>query len=402
MENAVSQTNKLLLIIGLFWFAQYVYVPNTAPYLLSQKVSADLVGVIVGIYGGVQMTLRFPLGISADLLGRHKLIIIIGCCFSGGASLIRLVESNGYGFLIANVFSGVASSLWVSFMLLYTKYITPENMQKQIGYMFAANNFGIMLAFIISAFFFQYFGMDFLCLSSVISGSLALLLALSLKENDPQYAHLPNFNEPHVRPALLDLFKVALRGRIWFFAFLASIQQGITMTTIMSFSNEAALRIGGTSLEMGIMTVVFIIMNVVSSYYSGKPPFDRISQGFLVSSALALLAIYCFLSVMVDHIYQLIALQVFLGWSFGFVFSIATSEAIVGIEKYRRSSAIGLFQALFAFGMTVVPIIAGRMIKLNDGDLTSAFYFQGYLCLVGFVATLYFYFYQRHLNHDSR
>lgn len=402
MENAVSQTNKLLLIIGLFWFAQYVYVPNTAPYLLSQKVSADLVGVIVGIYGGVQMTLRFPLGISADLLGRHKLIIIIGCCFSGGASLIRLVESNGYGFLIANVFSGVASSLWVSFMLLYTKYITPENMQKQIGYMFAANNFGIMLAFIISAFFFQYFGMDFLCLSSVISGSLALLLALSLKENDPQYAHLPNFNEPHVRPALLDLFKVALRGRIWFFAFLASIQQGITMTTIMSFSNEAALRIGGTSLEMGIMTVVFIIMNVVSSYYSGKPPFDRISQGFLVSSALALLAIYCFLSVMVDHIYQLIALQVFLGWSFGFVFSIATSEAIVGIEKYRRSSAIGLFQALFAFGMTVVPIIAGRMIKLNDGDLTAAFYFQGYLCLVGFVATLYFYFYQRHLNHDNR
>ena len=259
-----------------------------------------------------------------------------------------------------------------------------------------------MLAFIISAFFFQYFGMDFLCLSSVISGSLALLLALSLKENDPQYAHLPNFNEPHVRPALLDLFKVALRGRIWFFAFLASIQQGITMTTIMSFSNEAALRIGGTSLEMGIMTVVFIIMNVVSSYYSGKPPFDRISQGFLVSSALALLAIYCFLSVMVDHIYQLIALQVFLGWSFGFVFSIATSEAIVGIEKYRRSSAIGLFQALFAFGMTVVPIIAGRMIKLNDGDLTAAFYFQGYLCLVGFVATLYFYFYQRHLNHDNR
>ena len=105
---------------------------------------------------------------------------------------------------------------------------------------------------------------------------------------------------------------------------------------------------------------------------------------------------------MVDHIYQLIALQVFLGWSFGFVFSIATSEAIVGIEKYRRSSAIGLFQALFAFGMTVVPIIAGRMIKLNDGDLTAAFYFQGYLCLVGFVATLYFYFYQRHLNHDNR
>ena len=126
---------------------------------------------------------------------------------------------------------------------------------------------------------------------------------------------------------------------------------------------------------------------------------DRISQGFLVSSALALLGLYCFLSVMVGNIYLLIVIQIFLGWSFGFVFSIATSGAIVGIEKYRRSSAIGLFQALFAFGMTVVPIIAGRLIQINDGDLTSAFYFQGYLCLIGVVATIYFYYKQHQANH---
>ena len=54
---------------------------------------------------------------------------------------------------------------------------------------------------------------------------------------------------------------------------------------------------------------------------------DRISQGFLVSSALALLGLYCFLSVMVGNIYLLIVIQIFLGWSFGFVFSIATSES---------------------------------------------------------------------------
>lgn len=136
----MTQTNKLLVIIALFWFAQYIYVPNTAPYLLSQKVTADFVGLIVGLYGGVQMTLRFPLGISADLLGRHKLIIIIGCCFSGGASIIRLLESNG---------------------------------------------------------------MDFLCLCSALSGGAAVLLALTLKENDPQYAHLMPEESNHQRPALI-------------------------------------------------------------------------------------------------------------------------------------------------------------------------------------------------------
>lgn len=394
----MSQNTKLLVIIALFWFAQYIYVPNTAPYLLAQKVTADFVGIIVGVYGGVQMSLRFPMGILADWLGKHKLIIIVGCAFSGGASVVRILESTGNGFLIANIMSGVASSLWVSFMLLSTKYITPDRMQTQIGYLFAANNFGIMLAFITSAVCFEGFGMDFLCLCSALSGALAMLLAMSLKEDDPAYAHLHEPPESKHRPLVADLVKVAKRKRIWFFAFLASIQQGVTMTTIMSFSNEAALRIGGSSYEMGLMTIVFILFNVISSYYSGKPPFTRISQGFLVSSALFMLAAYCFLSVMVTHIYLLIIIQVFLGWSFGFVFTIATSEAIVGIEHYRRSSAIGLFQALLAIGMTTVPIIAGRIIELDDGDLKAAFFFQGWLCLIAFVATVYFYYMKRR-NH---
>ena len=394
----MSQNTKLLVIIALFWFAQYIYVPNTAPYLLAQKVTADFVGIIVGVYGGVQMSLRFPMGILADWLGKHKLIIIVGCAFSGGASVVRILESTGNGFLIANIMSGVASSLWVSFMLLSTKYITPDRMQTQIGYLFAANNFGIMLAFITSAVCFEGFGMDFLCLCSALSGALAMLLAMSLKEDDPAYAHLHEPPESKHRPLVADLVKVAKRKRIWFFAFLASIQQGVTMTTIMSFSNEAALRIGGSSYEMGLMTIVFILFNVISSYYSGKPPFTRISQGFLVSSALFLLAAYCFLSVMVTHIYLLIIIQVFLGWSFGFVFTIATSEAIVGVEHYRRSSAIGLFQALFAIGMTTVPIIAGRIIELDDGDLKAAFFFQGWLCIIAFVATVYFYYMKRR-NH---
>ncbi|WP_317382806.1 MFS transporter [Anaerobiospirillum succiniciproducens] len=394
----MSQNTKLLVIIALFWFAQYIYVPNTAPYLLAQKVTADFVGIIVGVYGGVQMSLRFPMGILADWLGKHKLIIIVGCAFSGGASVVRILESTGNGFLIANIMSGVASSLWVSFMLLSTKYITPDRMQTQIGYLFAANNFGIMLAFITSAVCFEGFGMDFLCLCSALSGALAMLLAMSLKEDDPAYAHLHEPPESKHRPLVADLVKVAKRKRIWFFAFLASIQQGVTMTTIMSFSNEAALRIGGSSYEMGLMTIVFILFNVISSYYSGKPPFTRISQGFLVSSALFLLAAYCFLSVMVTHIYLLIIIQVFLGWSFGFVFTIATSESIVGVEHYRRSSAIGLFQALFAIGMTTVPIIAGRIIELDDGDLKAAFFFQGWLCLIAFVATVYFYYMKRR-NH---
>lgn len=418
----MTQTNKILIIVALFWLAQYIYVPNTAPYLLAQKVTADLVGIIVGVYGGVQMSLRFPIGIFADVLGKHKYLIVLGCLCSGSASIVRLLFSNGEGFLVANIMSGISSSLWLSFMLLYTKPIAAEKMQSALGLMFAANNFGILLAFAISTFFYQYFGMDFLCAISVISGLTAFTMALTLKENDPDALintevasqdkentnknissdkdELENskvdvqLDSTHVkkeRPSVLDLFKVILKGRIWFFALLATIQQGVTMSTIMSFSNEAALKIGGSSFDTGLMTLVYIGFCVISSYYSGHKILVRIGAATPLIITLLLLGFYCFYSVITTDIYVMIALQAILGISFGFIFSLSNSEALKGVESYRRSSGLGLFQAIFAGGMTVVPIIAGALIQADEGALQRAFYFQGVICIVGAVLTTIYY-----------
>ena len=63
MHNRV----KLLIIIAFFWYAQYVFVPYSTPYLLGLKLSADFVGIIVGAYGAIQMLCRFPAGVFADL-----------------------------------------------------------------------------------------------------------------------------------------------------------------------------------------------------------------------------------------------------------------------------------------------------------------------------------------------
>lgn len=45
------QKNLLLIIVVLFWFAQYVYVPFQTPYLLTMQVSSSMIGIIIGIYG---------------------------------------------------------------------------------------------------------------------------------------------------------------------------------------------------------------------------------------------------------------------------------------------------------------------------------------------------------------
>ena len=150
----MSQTARLLIVISMFWFTQYVYVPYTTPFLLAQKVSADFVGIVVGAYGFTQMAARFGIGLISDILGRYKIIIVAGCIFAAVSSVVRIVVPTGPGFLTANLMSGLASSTWLCFMLLYTSSVAKANLLQALGYVFAANNLGIMLSFISSAAFF--------------------------------------------------------------------------------------------------------------------------------------------------------------------------------------------------------------------------------------------------------
>ena len=383
----LSQAQRLLLIVGLFWYAQYVYMPNTAPYLLAQKVSADFVGIVVGAYGFTQMAARFGIGLISDILGRYKIIIVAGCLFAAVSSVVRIVIPTGPGFLTANLMSGLASSTWLCFMLLYTSSVTKANLLQALGYVFAANNLGIMLSFISSAVLYQYFGMTLLCALSVLAGTLASILALGLSDikREPEPTAAP------AKPALSSLLSVIFSGRLWFFAFLATIQQGITMGTVMSFSQEVARQIGGSAVQMGLMTIVFIAFCVISSYLVAKPLIARINPGVLMGTTLILLAFYCWASPHVSSVYELIALQAIMGSSLGFVLTVSNSEALKGVDPKQKSTALGLYQAIFAAGMTFVPMIAGFIIEHSDGQFDGAFNFQAGLCLLGACLVVIYY-----------
>lgn len=486
----MSQTTRLLVIVALFWFAQYIYVPFTTPFLLSQKVSADLVGIVIGVYGGMQLALRFPLGIGADLIGRHKPWIVIGCLSSGIASIVRCFFPTGEGFLIANCLSGVASSMWMSFMLLYTQGLSPDKLQRGMGYVLAANNGGIGAAFVCSAVLYSHFGMLLLCILASISGLLAAALSLGLHETSPlsapknQRATLSdtsstsvtnsagkqvalNANAPTTatattttttaatsaaaitttdsdhnanqqanpcssvqvhtacslkcspnsslnetneskaahRPQLSFLLGVLKNPVLWFFAGICTIQQGLLMGTVMSFSNEAAHQIGGSDWQIGLMTVIYIASCVLSCYLSATAWSIRLGPAIPMVLTQVLMAVYCFGMPLIDNIYGLMLLQILMGSSGGFVFAWANTEALQGVEKTRRASALGLFQSIFAFGMTIVPIFVGWLIEKAQGDLQVAFDAQALLALFGALATAWFYAYRRYqrrkvaLNH---
>ncbi len=388
----MSQTARLLLVIVLFWFTQYVYVPYTTPFLLAQKVSADFVGLVVGFYGAIPFFTRLFVGIFSDKIGYYKPMIIVGCASAAVASLIRLYLPTGMGFLIANIISGFSSSMWMCFILFHTKTLTKENLQKGMGYVLAACNGGILLGFFASATLYEHFGMFLMCLLSVSGGTIATIISLSLKEPPNN-----NINPPKVS----ELLHVAYNKRLWFFSVIGMIQQGILMGTAMSFSNEVAHSLGASAWQIGIMTMTMTASYTASNLLSSTHTAIKIGPGILMTLSQICMALYCVLMVTVDSVYALIPIQILLGTTGGFVFSWCSAEALSQIESYRRSTALGIFQSMFAIGMTAVPIVAGYLFA-HTSSLNSAFFFQALLAIAGALATAIYYARRRHHKRTAK
>jgi len=108
--------------------------------------------------------------------------------------LFRIIFNNGIGFLIGNLFSGLAramsffqagyaSAMRISFMVLYMSFYPKDQQTKATSSIIVANNLGMLLGFITSTLLYEKIGMQMICLLSVISGIIsALFISLLPKE----------------------------------------------------------------------------------------------------------------------------------------------------------------------------------------------------------------------------
>lgn len=379
MDGYAGRRMLLLMIVSMFWFAQYVYVPYQTPFLIEMGTPTAVVGIVVGAYGLTQFLARMPIGLAADRVGRHKGFIIFGVAAAGLASVLRIVMPDADGFLAANLLSGLASGMWISFMVLFATYFAQDKLQKATGRIIAANNIGIFCGFLLSTVSYASYGMGFLCLAGALVSGAALLLSLGIREERVVREPLP----------VRELITVYKDKRLILFSMFALVQQGIMMSTSMSFTAEAARRIGATEWEIGMCAVVYIIAAVVSSYFAASDLASRYGAKVWVPMSSMALVIYCLLVPHAPTALAFYGVQLFAGISTGVLFSYCTSEAMQEVPQSKRSTAMGYHQALYAIGMTVMPVITGNIVAACG--MANAFYFLAATSLVGVVVSYLFY-----------
>ena len=365
----------MMLVVALFWFAHYVFVPYFTPHMTALGIASTTVGVIVGTYGFSQLLLRIPFGITADRIGSQKLLMLLGCACLILAGIILRVAEHPAVFLLGRFLSGVSASTWVNFTVFFSGLFSGDETGRAMGTVMAFNNMGMVLSYAFGMLFFDRLGIRGLFLVSIAVAAVALALLLPLREE----RKLPE-RPMHFR----DVLDVLRNPRLLLNAGLAALMQVGTFATAMSFTANHAKALGAGGFELGLVSILFSATGMLASFWTGTALRRKIPDNLHIAAAFALMAVYCVSVPNSAGMAGIYLAQLPGGFGRSIVMSLTMSLAIGDIPAQLRSTAMGAYQSIYGLGMTLGPVLMGAMLDVT-ADTRYAFYMIGAVSLVGTV-----------------
>ncbi len=373
-NNTNFNTNSRFLffvVACMFWFAQYVYIPFLTPHLLALNVSAFAVGFIVGAYGLTQMILRIPLGVFADYLQNHMLIIRIGIFFAAISSIGLMIFPSALLLFVANAVSGMASSAWISFTVLYSSFYAENEASKAVGSIMMANNIGILSAYVIGGLLYETTGIEPLFVASFIVGLIGLLLSF----------FIPNQTGVQSTLSFSGLVSVIKNKSLWLYASFTSISNLIAFATAVNFSQQMAKELGANGFSLGATSALYTLGSLSGSILVRKGFSERLGNKKSLLLGFTLMAFYCFAMFANKHLALIYLLQFIVGFSGSLIGSSMMAMTLKTANTNVKTTAMGFYQSVYSIGMTLGPILMGALVDTFNADLRPAFLAIGLIAL---------------------
>nr|WP_320132301.1 MFS transporter [uncultured Holophaga sp.] len=361
----------LCMLTLLFWFAQYVYIPFLTPYLMTLAISATLVGAIIGAYGVTQLLLRIPLGITLDIYRKHKLVILLGLLLAGLSSIGMLLFPSPLMLFIANAMSGVASSTWISFTILYASYYEQERSTRAIGIINVFFQAGILVAFLTGGLLFNRYGIQALFKASFASGILGTLLAVFIPRDTSNRG---------TNVTLASLLQVARDRRVITFSVLCGVAWFVVFATVFSFSTSTAKAMGASGTQLAAFSMLYSVGTIAGSYFIASRMAHRLSERTLLITGYVVVGLYCLGIALTGGLTAFYPLHLLCGLGNGILLSATMAFAVKEVEPAKKTTAMGFFQSIYCIGITGGPVVMG--ILIDHGSRAIAF------CTVGAVSLL--------------
>jgi len=366
-----SRRHIILFAIGMlcYWAAMYVYVPIFSVYAESLGASLSVVGLGVGMYGLTQLLTRVPVGIWSDAMGKRRGIVVAGMLVCGVAAAGLALAPSPVWLVVFRGVMGLAAATWVCSTVLFASYFPGTDPSVPLSIMSLLIGLGQIAGTSSGGLLAEHFGWTMPFWASMVLSLLAALF-LRVPPDDTTAKPVTVSRAALLRIARAPLLRLACGiGVILYFA---------TFSTVYGFTTVWAERLGATRAQLGYLTTAALLAYSVLTILTPRV-IARLGERRTLLLGLLALTLAIFPTPLVRTLGGLFALQALGGVGRGVLYPLLMSLSIKAVAAPDRASAMGIFQASYAFGMFIGPWISGGL--ADRLGLASVFVVSGSLCL---------------------
>lgn len=331
-----------------------------------------MVGSVLGIYGLMQILFRLPIGIGSDYLNRRRPFIYLGLIASGASCLLFMAGAHPGWALAARAVSGIAASAWVVYSVMFAGYFPKEEAGKAMGMLQFTTVIAQLMSMMISGYMVEHWGWN----APFVIGGLVAIAALVLALRLPEQQQEKRENAIQLK----DLAAVIKEPLLVKVSLLSVLAHCVLFITMFGYTPNQALDIGASKESLGWLTLAFMLPHAVATLY-GSRLFGRLlgDRGTLLLG-FAGSALFTLLIPSMPTLAALCATQIGNGFMQGLIFPLLLGKSVSGVAPFKRATAMGFYQAVYAIGMSGGPFVAGWM--------SSAYGLSGGFWLGGIAAAL--------------
>lgn len=369
-QNRTLSIVSAVLAIFFFWASLYTYVPIMPTHALASGATDAQLGMILASYGLTQLIFRLPLGLLSDRLRRKKIFALMGALLVTASALGLAFARGPLSLFLFRALSGCAATAWVTITALYSSHFSIEQAVRSASQLNLMAAVGQIVAMSSGGWIAENWGTQATFFASALL-SLPALLAFGLVRDVRASSGVgitwQAFGRAISTPRLLLVSGLAACSQFAFFA------------TALGYAAVHAQAHSASDAELGILTTAVQVAKALPSLMLSmrRKPY----QGHkMVMFGMALIAAPLFFFPALTDLRWMIVCQATIGLGVGMSFPVLMGLALQTVEPDARASAMGVFQSIYAIGMTLGPLfsgmIAGRWgiwgVYLTNGTLLVA------------------------------
>lgn len=341
-----------MLAAFLYWMSLYFYVPTLGVYAKTITSDVALIGVFLSMYGLWQAILRLPVGIAADWLGWRKPFIIAGFVMAALGAWMMAHAGNITGLVNGRAVTGLAAATWVPLVVVFSGLFPPEQAVRATTLLTFANSAGRMLASSINGSLNNLGGYSLAFYIAIGVAALAILLVIPIHEP----------RRPPQVPALKGLRRLFTTPSVILPSALNLVAQYATWATTFGFIPILAQKLGANDVTQSILVSMNIAIITIGNLAT-TAILKKISSRLLVFFSFIFLASGILAAALASSMTLVFVAAIGIGLANGIGYPVLMGLSIEQVPDAGRSTAMGMFQAIYAIGMFAGPWLSGILAK---------------------------------------